>query len=326
VNIMTGHGFNGLDQEGVNGRKPVDGLGRGYVYLLGEKTMSDRDRSGFDHDSSSRGPVDKAADALTGHDDPNRGPLDRAANAVTGHGGGVGSAAGDASAALTGRDDPNRGPVDRAANALTGHDDPNRGPLDRAANALTGGTGGVAAATGGGSSVTGETVSAMFDSEADAHKAVAELRGAGVADSALSVIARSKGTTTARDVDGEITDEHHESLARGILGGGALGAGLGVLALAIPGVGPLVAAGAIAASAVPGAMAIGAAAGAVAGTFNEALKGHGISDEDASYYGEHLSHGGVIVTVNATGENASVRDILRRNGGHSVNNPRAATL
>jgi hypothetical protein len=152
------------------------------------------------------------------------------------------------------------------------------------------------------------------------------LRSAGVDDSALSVIAKNNGTTTARDVDGEVTDEHHESIVRGILGGGALGAGLGVLALAIPGVGPLVAAGAIAASAVPGAMAIGAAAGAAAGTLNETLKGHGVSEEDASYYGDHLTRGGVLITVNGTGNGADVRGILQRNGGHSVGNPRQTAL
>lgn len=268
-------------------------------------------------DDANRGPLDRAENAMTGRDDPNRGPLDRAANAITGGTGGV-------SAALN-HDDPNRGPLDRATNAMNGIDDPNRGPLDRAANNVTGGVGGITAASAGASGVTGGTVSSMFDTDAEAQRAVADLRSAGVEDSALSVIARSNGTTTARDVDGEVTDEHHESLARGILGGGALGAGLGVLALAIPGVGPLVAAGAIAASAVPGAMAIGAAAGAAAGSFNEVLKGHGINDEDASYYGEHLTGGGVLVTVNAAAGNANVSEILRRNGGHSVSNPRTAS-
>lgn len=238
-------------------------------------------------------------------------------------------------------DDPNRGPLDRAANAVTGgsggvsaamsHDDPNRGPLDRAANAVTGGSGGLGAiggATTAGTSMSGGqgTVSAMFDSHAEAQRAVADLRNAGVDDSALSIITRSEGTTTAREGGGTITDEHHENLARGILGGGALGAGLGVLALAIPGVGPLVAAGAIAASAVPGAMAIGAAAGAAAGTFNETLKEHGVSAEDADYYGEHLSSGGVLVTVTGAGATGQAQDILRRAGGHSVNSPRMAAV
>ncbi|MHA6724245.1 hypothetical protein [Sphingomonas sp. RS2018] len=260
--------------------------------------MSDGNRSGYGDTASERDLSGSTAGALDGHDDPNRGPLDRAANAITGGTGGVGAA--------------------------LRRDDPSRGPLDRAANGVTGGAGGVAAATTGGTAddFGTTTISAMFDSEAEAQRAVADLRSAGVEENALSVIARSNGTTTTRDVDGAVTDEHHENLARGILGGGALGAGLGVLALAIPGVGPLVAAGAIAASAVPGAMAIGAAAGAAAGTFNEALKGHGISDEDASYYGKHLTGGGVLVTVSGSSSRADVSGILRRNGGHNVSNPR----
>src|SRR5207253_8270027 len=100
----------------------------------------------------------------------------------------------------------------------------------------------------------------------------------------------------------------------------------GVLALAIPGVGPFVAAGAIAASAVPGAMAIGAAAGAAAGTLNETLKGHGVSDEDASYYGDHLTRGGVLITVSGSANNTDVRSILQRNGGHSVDSPRQTVV
>jgi hypothetical protein len=292
--------------------------------------MTDNRDTGLGYDDPNRGPLDRAANAVTGnsggvdsalgHDDPNRGPLDRTANAVEG----------------VGHDDPNRGPLDRAANAVTdgsggigaaiGHDDPNRGPIDRATNELTsnsGSLGGSSASTAGG--LGGGTLSAVFDSQSEAERAVSELRSCGVSDSALSVIARSGSTTTARDGGGEITDEHEGNIARGILGGGALGAGLGVLALAIPGVGPLVAAGAIAASAVPGAMAIGAAAGAAAGTLNESLKEHGISDEDSSYYGERLSNGGIVVTVTGAANADEVRQILQRNGGHSTNSPRIST-
>jgi hypothetical protein len=266
-----------------------------------------------------------------GHDDPNRGPLDRAANAVTGGSGGV-------SGAMDRHDDPNRGPLDRTANAMTDsaggmsgamdrHDDPNRGPLDRTANAMTGGTGGVAGATTGGSvadmPMGGGVVSAIFDSNSEAERAVSELRQMGVSDADLSLIAQSKGTMTTREGGGEVTDEEHTNILRGILGGGALGAGLGVAALAIPGVGPLAALGAIAASAVPEAVAIGAVAGAAVGTFNEALKKHGISDEDASYYGGRLKDGGVLVTVNTGSVDAhQAQEALYRAGGHSSSRAR----
>lgn len=211
-----------------------------------------------------------------------------------------------------------------------GFDDPNRGPLDRTANALTGDSGGLSSAMSGSTNDTmqsGQTgvVSAMFDSNAEAQQAVSALREIGASDADLSIIAQSKGTMTTREGGGEITDEEHTSILRGILGGGALGAGLGVAALAIPGVGPLAAIGAIAASVVPEAMAIGAVAGAAAGTFNEALKKHGISDDDATYYGSGLKNGGVLVTATNVNQ-AQAQEILYANGGHSSSQARTAAM
>lgn len=210
-----------------------------------------------------------------------------------------------------------------------GRDDPNRGPLDRSANAVFGETGGVNAQTSSNDDYTrtqnGGVVSAVFDSDDEARDAVAELRSAGVEDASLSLITQKRGTTTTSDADGEIVDEEHTNILRGILGGGALGAGLGVAALAIPGVGPLVAAGAIAATALPGAIAIGAGVGAAVGTMNEALKDHGVGDDDVSYYGDHMKNGGVLVTVNPQGADASrVRDILYACGGHNAGRARQA--
>lgn len=165
--------------------------------------------------------------------------------------------------------------------------------------------------------------SAIFDTHAEAERAVSELRSMGLNDSDLSVIAHHGGTTTARSGDGEITDEHHRNVLRGILGGGALGAGIGVAALAIPGVGPLAAAGAIAAAAVPEAIGVGAVLGAIGGTLNETLTKHGISEDDATYYNDRLKDGAVVVTVEDTGvDTASVRDILYRNGGHNASQAR----
>lgn len=170
--------------------------------------------------------------------------------------------------------------------------------------------------------------SAIFDTRAEAERAVSELRTSGVSDSALSVITQGEHGTTTTSGDNEVTDHGHGSILRGILGGGALGAGLGIAALAIPGVGPLVAAGAIAASAVPGAAAIGAVAGAAAGTLNETLVHHGVSKEDAAYYGDRLSGEGVLVTVDTRSGAITPQaawDILHRNGGHSSTYARAST-
>ena len=215
----------------------------------------------------------------------------------------------------------------QAVNSATdGHDDPNRGPLDRAANAITGGQGGVDAAMAdtnyqSGTQSEAGALSAVFDTDDEARIAIEELRSVGIQDSAVSLITQRRGPTTTSNPDGDVVDEEHTNLLRGIFGGGALGAGLGVAALAIPGVGPLVAAGAIAASAIPGAMAIGAAAGAALGIGNEVLKGHGISDDDAAYYGTNMGKGGVVVTVSNPDPGTSrsqIQEILHTNGGHTA--------
>lgn len=175
--------------------------------------------------------------------------------------------------------------------------------------------------------MTGSIVSAVFDSQSEAQQAVQELRQAGASDTSLSLVAQDGDRTTTTSGDGS-TDDGHGSILRGILGGGALGAGLGVAALAIPGVGPLVGLGAIAASAVPGAMGIGAAVGAAAGSLNEALQKHGVSEEDATYYNDRISNGGVFVSVdtNQSGLDAgTAQDILRRAGGHNASEPRAGS-
>lgn len=170
-------------------------------------------------------------------------------------------------------------------------------------------------------------VSAIFDTHADAERAVNDLRSLGLGERDLSVIAHHKGTTTARTGDGEVTDEDHRNVLRGVLGGGALGAGLGVAALAIPGVGPLAAAGAIAAAAVPEAVGIGALVGAIAGTLNETLTKHGVSEDDANYYNDRIKDGGVVVTVEDIGlDEAKLREVLYRNGGHNASNARAVGL
>lgn len=170
-------------------------------------------------------------------------------------------------------------------------------------------------------------VSAVFDSQSEAERAVSQLRSEGVPDSALSIIAQNDGKTTTTSGDGEV-EEHGGSILRGILGGGALGAGLGVAALAIPGVGPLAAAGAIAASVVPEAMGIGAAIGAAAGSVNEVLEKHGVSSEDATYYHDRIKTGGVFVSADTSMGDVDAeraRDILMQSGGHSSSQARMAT-
>lgn len=169
-------------------------------------------------------------------------------------------------------------------------------------------------------------ISAVFDNHSEAEAAAREFRDAGVPDSALSVIARrQEDSGDYGDAQTHEVKEKGEGALKGAIGGGAVGALLGIAALAIPGVGPLAAAGAIASGAIPEAAAIGAGVGALAGGLSGLLTKHGVSEEDASYYEERINSGGVFLSVDtgAAGISADqARDILYRNGGHSSSRAR----
>ena len=78
---------------------------------------------------------------------------------------------------------------------------------------------------------------------------------------------------------------------RGVIGGGALGALLGVVAVALPGPGTVFAAGAIAAAGT------GFLVGAGLGGLGEILSQHGVSPEDVAFYQDRIGQGGIVVSV-----------------------------
>jgi hypothetical protein len=171
--------------------------------------------------------------------------------------------------------------------------------------------------------------SAVFDSRNEAERALTELRSAGVNEDSISISGRhgEQSDTSGGIDDDNDAGETASGGAKGAIGGAIAGGLLGVAALAIPGVGPLAAAGAIASGAIPGAAAIGAGVGAVAGGLTGMLTNHGVSDEDASYYEEHINKGGYFLSVdeNSGVSMESAREILMRNGGHSASSPRSET-
>lgn len=165
-------------------------------------------------------------------------------------------------------------------------------------------------------------ISAVFDNKSEAERAIAELRSAGVDNSAISVIGKHDGNVSQTSGSGEDVGDGKEPasfIAKAAAGSG-IGALLGVAALAIPGVGPLAAAGAIAESAIGGAALTGTAVGAAAGGLSDILSKHGVSDEDNRYYGDRINNGGIFVSVDTSRSNVDpsrVEDVLHRAGGHS---------
>jgi len=171
------------------------------------------------------------------------------------------------------------------------------------------------------------TVSAVFDSRAEAERAISELRSAGADHNSISIVGRDDDAATGTTTGEGHSDEPQSFIAKAAAGSG-IGALLGIAALAIPGVGPLAAAGAIAASAVPGAALTGTAIGAAAGGLSDLFTSHGVSREDADYYGERVNNGGIFVSVDTERSGLSrdqAEDILYRAGGHNSGRAKAST-
>jgi uncharacterized protein (TIGR02271 family) len=160
-----------------------------------------------------------------------------------------------------------------------------------------------------------KTIVGMFDSVAEAHRAVDDLTRLGLSRSDISVIAPKRDATDTGDTNADAGDKTHAAEGAGIgattgaIAGGAAGilASLGLLA--IPGIGPLLAAGPIVA-ALTGA-GIGAAAGGIIG----GLVGLGIPEEHAEEYEEGIRRGGTVVSAKVEDARADeAAAILDRHG------------
>lgn len=142
------------------------------------------------------------------------------------------------------------------------------------------------------------TISRLYDSYADAHRAVQGLESAGIPQSDISIIANNSDNWYSGkkiDRDGDRVDDRAEGAGKGAGIGAGVGGAAGLLAglglLAIPGLGPVVAAGWLASTAV------GAAAGAATGGLVGALTQAGVSKEEAPLYAEGVRRGGTLVSA-----------------------------
>lgn len=152
-----------------------------------------------------------------------------------------------------------------------------------------------------------KTVIGLFDSRDQAEKAASDLRGSGFHDE-ISILAADKGKATGKTL---VTDE--KNIYSGVTTGGALGGlaglGMGVGALAIPGIGPFIAAGPIA------ALLSGALTGGIAG----GLIDWGIPAERGKFYEGKIREGKILATVRTDDNKVnSAADILRRSGARDV--------
>jgi len=169
-----------------------------------------------------------------------------------------------------------------------------------------------------------KTVVGLFGTVQEAQNTVNDLVSAGVARDQINVITRNTAAGTAgtsddplqmgRDMEEvEKGETVMQDTVAGAIFGGAGGALLGVLALAIPGLGPLLAAGPIAATLA--GVATGAVGGAAIGAFEQA----GISKEDAHVYAESIKRGNTVVAVHSDESGVMrIREILDKHGAMDV--------
>jgi len=149
-----------------------------------------------------------------------------------------------------------------------------------------------------------QTITALFDSYADAEIAVDNLVAAGVPSTDISLVANNAQghlNAHARHVAaaGKVGDDAGRGAGLGALVGGTGGllAGLGLLV--IPGIGPVAAAGWLVATSIGmlGGAAVGGVAGAAAGGIVGALINAGVPDDDANALAEGVRRGGTLVTA-----------------------------
>ena len=137
------------------------------------------------------------------------------------------------------------------------------------------------------------TVAGVFDGPNHAETALNQLKAAGFSPEQVSVVARDQGEAKEMvESTGMGSGTATGAVTGGVLGGVA-GFLVGISALVIPGIGPIVGSG-ILLSTLAGA-GIGAAAGGLVGALTE----HGIPEEDARGYEEHVRKGSILLTVHA---------------------------
>jgi len=166
------------------------------------------------------------------------------------------------------------------------------------------------------------SVNGIATTDAKAHSVTAQLRSAGFADSAISILFPNEVERTR--VEFANSTKAPEGAAIGAGTGAAVGAALGWLVgigtLTIPGLGPLLAAGPIFAA------LSGVGAGATVGGLGGLLVGVGVPEYEARVYERKLQEGHYLISVNCrTDEELDLAEkIFKSTGATDISSTRNA--
>jgi hypothetical protein len=148
----------------------------------------------------------------------------------------------------------------------------------------------------------------VFDHQAPAERAVADLWSAGFARDRVDMVTRSQGETQATP-NFTLQKEAADGAVAGALAGATAGAVAGAVAtVLLPGVGTVIGGGLLA------GLLGGAGLGAAGGTFLGPFVALGASDEEARAYARHVDEGRIVVLVQAFERAPEAQAILARHG------------
>jgi hypothetical protein len=167
------------------------------------------------------------------------------------------------------------------------------------------------------------TAAGIFNSSAEAERAVEGLRAAGFGEESISILTPGTSPQQLDDVPTTETEQPGMGTAVGGAVGGALGVagglhlGAAAASLLVPGVGPVLAAGLIGAALLG---AGGAATGAFAGGALEDSMAKGLPHDELFVYEDALRRGRTVVLVVADDEEQAdrAREALVRAGAESI--------
>ena len=147
-----------------------------------------------------------------------------------------------------------------------------------------------------------QTYSKVYDSYAQAERAVRDLEAAGIPSSDISLVANKYVSDKYANVEQASATSTGAGIGAAVGGGAGLLAGLGLLA--IPGIGPVVAVGWLAST------ALGAVAGSATGGLIGAMVDSGIPEDHAHVYSEAVRRGATLVTVRTNQVDNNIEKIL----------------
>ncbi|HYE92741.1 MAG TPA: hypothetical protein VEA38_17050 [Terriglobales bacterium] len=164
-----------------------------------------------------------------------------------------------------------------------------------------------------------KTVAGIFASRDAAVHGIQRLRGIGVREDAINVLAPGAADRLRGNVPTDEAEQPGMGTAIGAVAGGATGAAIGlpvgvaVSSLVIPGIGPIIAAGII------GAALFGAGGAAIGHSMEDTLS-HGLPRDELYLYEEALRRGKAVVFVQAEAEHDAdiVRAALEASGAESI--------